>query len=471
MSEIAAKQRKIKMSTVDSYNPSESTFIGAPSSSLANDLKNTNINLPSSIGSNTNTHNSSTILESENANYSIESNPEDEFGMPTNDVQEPSIKKILQILTFDIKENEQSKTITIGRSSSKNDYQLSPKSTLVSRQHLAVTYFPNSNTLRIKCYGKNGLVVNFPKMLNYKLIRQLKDKIYELVPIEESSSSDDTDKEVFKNKGITSFVLNEKEICFIPYMTGLQLGFGTISLELKIKHSVDEQEIRNVESTADNIKASKNEDQSVLLSSPLSSVVEYHEEEEISNNEVIQNLNDRLALNDTNEDKNNAGKKTSHKRTHTETESVHTNVVKKQKTNKSTSSLLQDLMEKIEVEKIMVKEVVHQLTNQIAFANIQQIPLKQLYESNSICSTKLSLPEFKIFLEKFLLKLEPSIQIILRKGKDAAGKLLDPEFFYDVEKDHNKERVLIVNNLKGGRSGLRSCRKVHKQYFWKKPTK
>lgn len=467
MSELTSNQRKLKMSTVDSYNPSESTFIGAPSSSLANDLKNTNIKLPSSTGSVTNT-NSSTILESENANYSIESNPEDEFGMPTTEVQQPNINKTLQVLTFDVKENEQSKTITIGRSSSKNDYQLSPKSALISRQHLAVTYFPNSNTLRIKCYGKNGLVVNFPKMLNYKLIRQLKEKIYELVPIDESSDSENSDKQIFKKKGITSFVLNEKEICFIPFMTGLQFGFGTISLELKIKHSMDEQAgAADVEASANDSRVPKNDDQSVLLSSPLSSHVEYDEEENISNKEVIQNLNNKLALNENDEEK--ASVKKSNKRVHSDSET--TNASKKQKTNKSSSSLLQDLMEKIEVEKIMVKEVVHQLTNQIAFANIQQIPLKQLYQSNSICSTKLSLPEFRIFLEKFLLKLEPSIQIILRKGKDAAGKLLDPEFFYDVEKDPNEERVLIVSNLKGGRSGLRSCRKVHKQYFWKKPTK
>ncbi|KAL6933521.1 uncharacterized protein HGUI_01761 [Hanseniaspora guilliermondii] len=470
MSENIPKERKIKMSTVDSYNPSESTFIGAPSSSLAYDLKNNNIKSPSSNDSVVHGHNSSTILESENINYTIDSNPEEEFGLPTSEMQKPA-NEILQVLTFDVKENEQSKTITIGRSSSKNDFQLSPKSALISRQHLAVTYFPNSNTLRIKCYGKNGLVVNFPKLLNYKLIRQLKEKVYELVPVEETSLNDDHEKEIIKKKGITSFVLNQKEICFIPFMSGLQFGFGQLSLELKIKHSMAEQEAKDVEHDAQDQNVNKNEDQSVLLSSPLSSVVEYNEDEEMTNKEVIQNLSDKLKSNENSEENEITAKKLSHKRAISEIDESHGNSHKKQKTVKSSTSTLQDLMKKIEVEKIIVKEVVHQLTNQIAFASIQQIPLKQLYESNSTCSSKLSLPEFRVFLDKFLLKLEPSIQIILRKGKDAAGKLLDPEFFYDVEKDSNEERVLIVSNLKGGRSGLRSCRKVHKQYFWKKPTK
>lgn len=470
MSEIASKERKIKMSTVDSYNPSESTFIGAPSSSTAYDLKNDNIKSPSSNDSVVHGNNSSTILESENINYSIDSNPEEEFGLPTS--EEPkSTGKILQVLTFDVKENEQSKTVTIGRSSSKNDFQLSPKSALISRQHLAVTYFPNSNTLRIKCYGKNGLVVNFPKLLNYKLIRQLKEKIYELVPVEESSLKEDHEKEIIKKKGITSFVLNQKEICFIPFMSGLQFGFGQLSLELKIKHSMADHEAKDVDHDVHDQNVTKNEDQSVLLSSPLSSVVEYHEDDEMTNKEVIQNLNDKLKSNEDFEEKESISKKSGLKRVISDVDGFHGSTHKKQKTAKSSTSILQDLMEKIEVEKIIVKEVVHQLTNQIAFASIQQIPLKQLYESNTTCSSKLSLPEFRVFLDKFLLKLEPSIQIILRKGKDAAGKLLDPEFFYDVEKDTNEERVLIVSNLKGGRSGLRSCRKVHKQYFWKKPTK
>ncbi len=76
-----------------------------------------------------------------------------------------------------------------------------------------------------------------------------------------------------------------RNLLFYSIHDWFAIRFGTISLELKIKHSVDEQEISNVESTADNIKASKMKTNCFIIFPPLSSVVEYHEEEEISNNE------------------------------------------------------------------------------------------------------------------------------------------------------------------------------------------
>ncbi|OBA26404.1 hypothetical protein HANVADRAFT_25276 [Hanseniaspora valbyensis NRRL Y-1626] len=330
-----------------------------------------------------------------------------------------------------------------------NDFQLTPKSGLISRQHLAVTYFPNSNSLRIKCYGKNGVVVNFPRELKYKLVRQLKDKIFELVPRDSHDSDSyerDNNKEIVSAKGITSFVLNEKEICFIPYMTGLQLSFGAVSVELVIKHAKFDE---NNDGNGVNIP-----------SSPLADVVEYDE-------------NDKHDINSENLQAN--------KRHHEEGVSFSSpSSTKKQKVSspKAQSPVtmtkrqaLENLMNKLNSFNVSIKEWGHLLTNHIAFAPVQQIPLKQLYESNNTICSQLSLPEFKTFTEILLLELEPSIQMIPRQGKDAAGKLLDPEFFYDVEKDTNEERVLIVGSLKGGRSGLRSCRKTHKQYFWKKPTK
>ena len=66
---------------------------------------------------------------------------------------------------------------------------------------------------------------------------------------------------------------------------------------------------------------------------------------------------------------------------------------------------------------------------------------------------------------------EPCIGVIYRKGKDAAGKPLEEEYYYDLENDPNQVRKFNVLSIKGGRTGLRSCRKTHKQYFWKKPAK
>lgn len=93
------------------------------------------------------------------------------------------------------------------------------------------------------------------------------------------------------------------------------------------------------------------------------------------------------------------------------------------------------------------------------------MPLFQLQDVNSVVS-KLSRTELRAILND-----EQCIGVIYRTGKDAAGKPLDEEYYYDAENDPDDDRRQLVASLKGGRSGLRSCRRVHKQYFWKKPTK
>ncbi|XBW37385.1 hypothetical protein QEN19_002965 [Hanseniaspora menglaensis] len=493
----------------------ESTFIGAVNN------KHAPTPLPTSSPGSKNGF-STTVMESEDHNLESSKilNPEDEFGMPpvfdikshtqieeggdynlssgdmssqqlnshAIDPQEQSDEPVpinsdiyndirsnsLQVLTLPIMSHEQSKTVTIGRSSKMNDFQLTPKSGLISRQHLALTYFPNSNSLRIKCYGKNGVVVNFPKELQYKLVRQLKEKIFELVPKDDAAEFVN-DKEIVSNKGITSFVLNEREICFIPYMTGLQLSFGVVSVEVVIKDMLsDTEELGEAAAQSSNRNQERNGSAgSNILSSPLADVVEYDEQDKPDM--THENLQAKLLAEE--DSANKPDKKIITVKRSLEETSQSVNDFKKQKTSLKNNFMvtkrqaLEQLMNKLSSLNISIKELVHLLTNHIAFAPVQQIPLRQLYEANTSTSNHLSLPEFKIFTENLLLNMEPSIQMIPRQGKDAAGKLLDPEFFYDVEKDNNEERVLIVGSLKGGRSGLRNCRKTHKQYFWKKPTK
>ena len=111
------------------------------------------------------------------------------------------------------------------------------------------------------------------------------------------------------------------------------------------------------------------------------------------------------------------------------------------------------------------KELQYVLTNYLAFSNVHQVPLSQLHTVNSTIS-ELTQDELRNILET-----EPSIGIIKRKGKDAIGKPLEEEYYYDMENDSNEERKMLVTQLKGERTGLRTCRKRHKQYFWKKPTK
>ncbi|KOH01305.1 Plm2p [Saccharomyces eubayanus] len=109
-------------------------------------------------------------------------------------------------------------------------------------------------------------------------------------------------------------------------------------------------------------------------------------------------------------------------------------------------------------------DFVHVLCNHLAFSNLQQTPLSDLQNINSITS-QLSRSELKEVLDTI-----GCIGIIIRAGKDASGNELEDEYYYDIENDDNDERKILYNSLKGS-SRLRTCRKKHKQYFWKKPTK
>lgn len=76
-------------------------------------------------------------------------------------------------------------------------------------------------------------------------------------------------------------------------------------------------------------------------------------------------------------------------------------------------------------------------------------------EYSSTATTNLSAlrPLFPVLADPGFVEMlhgSPSIGVIERTGKDAAGKALENEYFFK------------------GR-GLRSCRQTHKQYFWKRP--
>lgn len=123
-------------------------------------------------------------------------------------------------------------------------------------------------------------------------------------------------------------------------------------------------------------------------------------------------------------------------------------------------------IEAMNIEKVLTsiedaESIQNVLTNHLAFSRLSQTPLKQL-QAISASTQKLTREQMRAVLAD-----TKHIGVIYRHGKDAAGKYLDEEYYYDLENDSDEERVGLVNTIKGG--GLRNCRKTHKQYFWKKP--
>ncbi|RKP29460.1 hypothetical protein METBISCDRAFT_24207 [Metschnikowia bicuspidata] len=109
-----------------------------------------------------------------------------------------------------------------------------------------------------------------------------------------------------------------------------------------------------------------------------------------------------------------------------------------------------------------ITEIENILINHLAFSRLSSTPPSVLH-SILAAVAKLSLKQLRTVLHNV-----SCIGVIYRQGKDAAGKPLEEEYFYEPEKDHDQQRNLLLLLIKG-HGGLRACRKTHKQYYWKKP--
>ncbi|KAG5992291.1 hypothetical protein E4U54_003693 [Claviceps lovelessii] len=107
--------------------------------------------------------------------------------------------------------------------------------------------------------------------------------------------------------------------------------------------------------------------------------------------------------------------------------------------------------------------VTNHVINQLAFSRLASTPLSTIMQN---------LPnEHKTGLTKDVLRATieaaPCIGIIHRQGKDAAGKALESEYYYQPDQDHDIQRRSVVDAMR--KPSLRNCRKQHKQYYWKRP--
>ncbi|KAK9493262.1 hypothetical protein V1508DRAFT_416218 [Lipomyces doorenjongii] len=98
----------------------------------------------------------------------------------------------------------------------------------------------------------------------------------------------------------------------------------------------------------------------------------------------------------------------------------------------------------------------------LAYSRLSSTPLSELRSSLPITNT---LP---VEILRTIIKSIPCVGVIQRQGKDASGKRLEEHYYYTPEHDEDEHRRAAVEELRG-HPGIRSCRKVHKQYFWRKP--
>ncbi|KAH7146326.1 hypothetical protein EDB81DRAFT_487806 [Dactylonectria macrodidyma] len=118
----------------------------------------------------------------------------------------------------------------------------------------------------------------------------------------------------------------------------------------------------------------------------------------------------------------------------------------------------------LSVEPIQINPAVaNHVMNQLAFSRLSSTPLSTIMQhlpaEQKEGLTKMNLRE--------CIEATPCIGVIERQGKDAAGKLLESEYYYIPERDDDQQRRAAVDGLR--KPSLRACRKQHKQYYWKRP--
>ncbi|CAI4038350.1 hypothetical protein SMKI_04G6940 [Saccharomyces mikatae IFO 1815] len=401
----------------------------------------------------------------------------------------------------------------------------------ISRQHAFISYVAERNEIKLECNGTNGLSVHLPGSMQLHLIKPFPTRNFYKLMTEESLASQNANlshaKALQKNHNLISFALAKGESVTFPYIQGTLVNFvgATVCLSLKeverrSEHCNNNFDEENSTETEDELclLLTKNDDfpwqaetpsmklvpvehsplteqisKRLLTASPITTIkscIISHRTTPQSSFVINQPSTPKKLKRESVPLKNNVIQETPLPKDkvigYPSTSSRNDNIIEKQtfevitektrvlssisidesprKRLKTSSNSNSKIFQSLAERGIICDDLVHVLCNHLAFSNLQQTPLSQLRDINSNTS-QLSRDELGEVLETI-----PCISIIVRTGKDASGKALENEYYYDIENDDNDERKILYNLLKGG-SRLRSCRKEHKQYFWKRPTK
>ena len=106
-----------------------------------------------------------------------------------------------------------------------------------------------------------------------------------------------------------------------------------------------------------------------------------------------------------------------------------------------------------------IEAVRNHLINQLAFSRLSSSPLSTIMNNLPLEESRdLTREGLRSIIEK-----TSCVGIIKRQGKDAAGKVLESEYYYVSDKDADMSRRSVVEGLR--KPSLRNCRKQHKVSF------
>jgi regulator of nonsense transcripts 2 len=104
-------------------------------------------------------------------------------------------------------------------------------------------------------------------------------------------------------------------------------------------------------------------------------------------------------------------------------------------------------------------DIKEHIINQLAFSRLASTPLPTILSHLPREAGSLTKSQLRDIIDDM-----PCVGEVVREGKDAAGKILESEYYYMLEKDEDEKRKeLVANDLR--KPGLRECRKQHKVRF------
>lgn len=419
-------------------------------------------------------------------------------------------------------------SLLIGRSSRSCDFYLNAKDKTISRTHISISYDKHTNQMSLHCLGYNGFAMRIPKPCVVYGTNNKND--YILMENKSAPLSTDnlerlgltvTPRTIRLESHHTEFVVNRHESVTLPKLNNILIEIRNNLILLnpvedeedvtddespvlinttrpaEVKHNPGVSKPKPIYNTPDQVKLqllpnnpSKKEFKCTSEeSTPISHIKRnfsdssikealgykpfgiHQDKPQVSNNDSPKNADtfvkestpttdERVQMPTTPlGDKSNTFSKpnTPKRRAHSE---------EPQKPMKKKKRSLQP--QKVEIDQSCIEgisnipEINNILVNHLAFSRLSSTPASFLNTISAITS-ELSLKQLRVILHNI-----KSIGIIYREGKDAAGKPLEEEYYYMPENDDDTERPKLVSSIKG-HGGLRSCRRTHKQYYWKKP--
>ncbi|KAK9379937.1 uncharacterized protein V2V93DRAFT_372738 [Kockiozyma suomiensis] len=337
--------------------------------------------------------------------------------------------------------------VSLGRSSNSSSVVLSRTNKLISRVHVVTQYVPERDTVCVQCEGWNGARVGTPGR-EYALAKGENVEIDARVPIiidvcgerarvevvidhEEEEDEEETDDEVFvkaKDMGKGELSRQPSAVEFTVWEDSKEASKDS-QIPAPAKQ-IEENVHKVVKDVKENEKHAK--------------VIKDAKENEIKN---AKEIDKQVKVTKDN--------KTKVREVKSELEDTHLNSQQHQQAFADSAATLTDDTD--EEEKLRTHIIAH-----LAYSRLASTPLSSL---------RTSLPIVEFVSDNKLRSIISNVScigIIPRRGKDASGKRLEEQYYYIPEQDSDLHRRAAVEELRGV-AGIRSCRKVHKQYFWRKP--